>query len=103
VSTAMRLSRSVLITIWGIAIFVTLISGDLWSVHTPETPDWKFNIQLPGSMMVLYLGWFIGPLQIFMSPLVVGILTILMNVGIYYAVVKTVFFFFFREKLKRGP
>jgi len=98
----MRLSRSILITIWGIAILVTLLSGYFWSLPTPQTPDWKFNIQLPGIILVLYFQWLIGPLGTFITQPILCILTILTNVGVYYALVKTIFFFFFREKLKTG-
>ena len=87
--------RSVWIAIWVLAIFVTLIGG------SSETLNWKEYIQLPGSFLVLYLGWFMGPFGIlFEMPLVVRILTVVTNVIAYYAFVKMIFFF--RGKLKTG-
>src|SRR5260370_42559967 len=87
--------RPVWISIWVLAIFVTLIG---WS---SETLNWKLYIQFPGSFLILYLGWFMGPFGIFFEmPSVVRILTVLTNVIAYYAFVKMIFFF--RGKLKTG-
>jgi hypothetical protein len=80
------------VAIWAVAIFVTSIGGN------PETANWKPGIQLPGSFVVLYFGWFIGPFGTIMSPFVVGILTILTNVLAYYVLVKMILFV--RGKLK---
>jgi len=44
--------------------------------------------------VVLYTGWFIGPFATVMTPLVICILTILTNVGVYYALVKMTLFFY---------
>lgn len=88
-------------TICGAAIIVTLLGGT-WQVPTSQVPDWKFNIQLPGSFVVLYLGWFLGPLQIFVTPPVACLLTILINVGVYYALVQTAHFLFFKGESKKA-
>ncbi len=82
--------------IWMVAILVTLVGGT-WTVPTSQPPDWKFNIQVPGSIVVLYVGWFVGRFQTLMSPPVMCILTILTNVSVYYILVKV--FFSFRRKL----
>jgi len=67
--------------ICGIAILVTLIGGN------PEAATWNPYIQFPGSFVVLYLGWFIGPFGTIVTPLVVRILTIVVNVIVYYFLV----------------
>jgi hypothetical protein len=89
----MRLNRIMWMANWGIAIIVTLLGGN-WKVPTSVPPSWKFNIQVPGSVVVLYFEWFVGPFQILMSPPVVCILTILINVGVYYVLVKVILFFY---------
>jgi hypothetical protein len=86
------LGRTTWIAIWAIAIILTLIGGN------PETINWKAEIQLPGSFVVPFLGWFIGPFAVFMSPPVERILTILTNVMVYYVLIRM--FLFFRTKLK---
>jgi len=80
------------IAIWAVAIVVTAIGGN------PYTVDWKAVIQLPGSFVVVFLEWFVGPLGTMMTPLVVRILTILTNVAAYYVLVKIILFFW--RKLK---
>jgi len=80
------------IAIWALAIFVTLVGGN------PETSSWKPGIQLPGSVVVLYFGWIIGPFGSIMTPLLVRILTILTNVLAYYMLAKILLFL--RGKLK---
>jgi hypothetical protein len=84
--------RPMWIAIWGAAIFVTLIGGN------PETANWKPYIQIPGSFVVLYVGYFIGPLGSLFTPLVVRILTILTNVVVYYVLV--VMTLFLRRKFR---
>jgi hypothetical protein len=91
-SKVLSLSGRTWMTIWGIAIAVTLIGGT-WRMPTSQTPSWKFNIQLPGSVVVLYIGWFIGPFQTIMSPAIVCMLTILINVVVYYVLVRIILFF----------
>jgi hypothetical protein len=88
----MRLNRITWTVIWGVAISVTLLGGS-WHVPTSAPSDWKFDIQVPGSFVVLYFGWFIGPLQAIMSPPVVCILTVLINVGVYCALAKMILLF----------
>lgn len=83
--------RPALIVMWSVAILVTLVGG------SPQAMNWQNYIQLPGSVVVLYLGWLIGPLQVVMSPIVEGMFTILINVAAYYLLVKS--FLYFREKL----
>jgi choline-glycine betaine transporter len=75
------------VAIWAVAITVTLIGG------SSEGVIWKADIQLPGSFLVFLFGWFIGPFQTIMNPLVVSVLTILTNVLAYYALVKLILFF----------
>lgn len=91
-SRGMSLSRRTWMTIWGIAIVVSAIGGT-WRIPTSQSPSWKFNIQLPGSVVVLYIGWFIGPFQTIMSPLIVCMMTILINVFVYYVLVRFILFF----------
>ena len=93
-SKAIGLGRPTWIVIWAVAIFLTSIGGN------PETADWKPDVQLPGSYVVLLFGWFVGPFGTIMTPLVVRILTILTNVAVYYVLVRIVFFF--RRRLKTG-
>jgi hypothetical protein len=81
------------ISIWGIAIVVALLGGN-WRDATSVPPSWKSDIQLPGILVVLYTGWLIGPFATMMTPPVICILTILTNVGVYYALVKMVLFFY---------
>lgn len=81
--------RSILIAIWIVAITVTFIGGS-WHLSTLVPPKWTVDIQLPGIFVVLYLGWFVGPFQVIMSPAVVCILTIITNAGFYYAIVRIV-------------
>lgn len=88
----MPLNRITWMAIWGVAISVTLLGGS-WNVSTSVPPSWKFDIQIPGSVVALYFGWFLGPVQIIMSPPVVCILTILINVGVYYALAKMILYF----------
>jgi hypothetical protein len=85
------LPKPIWIGIGAIAICVTLLGGN------PDAVNWKAYIQLPGSFVVVYFGWFIGPLAIFMSPFVVDILTILINTATYYLVIRL--FLFFRGKV----
>jgi len=66
--------------------------GGTWRVPTSVPANWKVDIQLPGIFVVLYAGWFMGPLQTMMSPPVVCVLTILTNAGVYYALLKVIFF-----------
>ena len=89
----MRLNRITWIAIWGIAIVVTLLGGS-WKVPTSVPPSWKFNNQVPGSAVALYFGCFVGPFRTLMSPPVVCILTILINVGFDYALAKMILFFY---------
>jgi hypothetical protein len=97
--SANSMSKPVLATLWGIAIGVTVIGG---SSHSPTSvpPNWKFDIQLPGVFVVLNAGWFMGPLQVMMSSIVVCALTILANALVYYALMRMVLFF--RYKWKEG-
>ena len=88
---AKRLSRPVLVGIWGFAILVTVVGGS-WHIPTSDVPQWKFDIQFPGSFADLYLGWFIGPLQRMMSPPIVCVLTIMANTFCYYAIIRAVLF-----------
>lgn len=80
-----------------VATFVTVVSGD-WSVSTSVAPRWKSDIQIPGNIVALYFGWAIGPLGILMSPLVVCILTILVNTLTYCVIFRTILLV--RERLK---
>jgi hypothetical protein len=80
------------IAIWAVALILTSIGGNR------ETINWKAEIQLPGSFVVPFLGWFVGPFATIMTPLVDRILTILINVIVYYVLVRM--FLFFRTKLK---
>ena len=89
---ARRLNRTVLVVIWCVAILVSVLGGS-WRTPTSDDPQWKVDSQLPGSFVVLYLGWFLGPLQIIMSPPVVSVLTILTNALCYYSIVRGVLFF----------
>jgi hypothetical protein len=77
------LNRLVWIAIWCLAIVVTLVGGS-WSTPTSVPASWKVDIQSQEFSTFFYLGWFIGPLQVMMSPPVVCILTILINVVFYY-------------------
>jgi antibiotic biosynthesis monooxygenase (ABM) superfamily enzyme len=92
------LSRSMWIAIWAVALSVTLVGGT-WSAPTSTPPNWKLDIQMPGSFIVLYLGWFMGPFQTIMSPPIVSVMTILINVLVYYVVVRM--FLIFRRRLKK--
>ena len=89
---AKGMSKFVLAAIWAIAIGVTAIGGS-WHTPTAVQTSWKFDIQLPGVFLVLYLGWFMGPLQAMMSPIAVCALTILANALVYYALARTILFF----------
>jgi hypothetical protein len=60
------LGRAAWIAIWVVAIIVTLVGGS-WHDPTPATPNWKFNIQLPGIYVVLLIVWFMGPLLSMMT------------------------------------
>ena len=71
------LGRSTWIAIWALAILLTSIGGN------PETANWNPYIQFPGSFIVVYFGWIIGPFATIMAPLVERILTILTNVMVY--------------------
>jgi hypothetical protein len=64
-----KIGRPYWISIWFLAISVTLIDGNWWRHPTSMPPSWKVDIQLPGMFVVLYAGWFMGPLQVSMSPL----------------------------------
>jgi len=88
----MSLSVPIWIVIWAVAIFLTSIGG------IPGSENWKPDIQLPGTYLVLLLGWFIGPLGTIMTPLVIRILTIFINVVVYYVLVRIAFFI--RHRLK---
>lgn len=63
------------------ATFVPVVGG----TSNGSTPRCQVetDIQIPGNIVVRYLGWFIGPLGILMSPLVVRILPILIDVLTY--------------------
>ena len=89
---ARGLGRPALLAIWCLAVTVTLVGGS-WRIANSIFSNWKTDIQFPGSFVVLYLGWIIGPLQTIMSPPVVCVLTIATNGLCYYAVVRTVLFF----------
>ena len=91
-SKVMSLSRPVWISICGVAILVTLIGGN------PEAANWKPYIQLPGSFLILYFGWFIGSFGTIMTPSIVRILTILTNIVAYYVLIRVSLFL--RGKLK---
>jgi hypothetical protein len=80
-----------------VATFVTVVGGD-WSVFISAAPRWKTDIQIPKNIVVLYLGWVIGPFGILVSPLMVCILTILVNAVIYCAILRTILVV--RERLK---
>ena len=94
---ASSMSKPVLAALWGVAIGVTAIGGS-WHTPTAVPPNWKFNIQFPGAFVVLYAGWFLGPLQVMMSPIVVCALTILANVFVYYALLRMILFYWQRWK-----
>jgi len=96
---ARSLGRPVWVAIWCVAILVTLVGGS-WRTPTSVPPSWKVDIQFPGSFVVLYLGWFIGPLQAMLSPPVVCAVTIATNAFCYYAIVRAIFFF--RGEPNRG-
>ena len=89
---ATGISRVIWGVIWGVAIVVSLIGGS-WHVQTSVPPNWKLDIQFPGFFLVVYLGWLMGPLQAIMSPPVDFVLTILINVAFYYALVRGILFF----------
>jgi hypothetical protein len=67
---------------------------------TSTQPNWKYSIQLPGSVVVLYLGWFVGPFATVMTPPVACVLTIFINALAYYALVRTVLFFSQKSRLR---
>ncbi len=89
---ARSLGRPVWVAIWCVAIIVTLVGGS-WRIPTSVPPSWKVDIQFPGSFVVLYLGWFVGPLQAMLSPPIVCALTIATNAFCYYAIVRAILFF----------
>ncbi|MGB6458745.1 MAG: hypothetical protein WBG02_02145 [Candidatus Acidiferrum sp.] len=95
--SANSMSKPVLAALWGIAIGVTAIGGS-WHTPTAVPPNWKFDIQFPGVFVVLYAGWFLGSLQVMMSPIVVCALTILANAFVYYALARMILFFGQRRK-----
>jgi hypothetical protein len=94
-----RLSRAIWVSIWVVAVLVTLIGGN-WHVPTSVPANWKLDIQFPGIVVVLYAGWLLGPLQTIMSPPVVCILTILTNVLVYYFLARMALVF--RALMKKG-
>jgi hypothetical protein len=55
-SKGLTISKSIWITIWVVAILQTIIGG----IAPPES--WRFDIQLPGSVVALFLLQVLGPL-----------------------------------------
>src|ERR1041384_2354199 len=97
---ARSLSRPVWVAIWCVAILVPLVGGS-WRVPTSVLPSWKLDIQFPGSFVVLYLGWFVGPLQAMVSPPIVCALTI--AAFCYYAIFRAIFVLSRRTERRRTP
>jgi len=96
-------SRAALIIVFVISIVVTLVGG-YWSINTGYPTGWKLYIQLPGSILVLFIVWFTQPIGIFLNlssdfmlPLIC-ILTMLINTSFYYGLVRAVLYI--RRKLK---
>jgi hypothetical protein len=89
---ARSLGRPVWIVIWCVAILVTLICGS-WRTPTSVPPGWKLDIQFTGSFVILYLGRFIGPLQVMLSPPIECVLTVATNACCYYPIARAIVFF----------
>ena len=96
-------SRSALLIVCVISIVVTLVAGS-WTINAGYPTTWKLYIQLPGSILVLFIVVLSQPIAIFLNPSpdimppLICILTILIDTSFYYGLIRVVLYI--RRKLK---
>lgn len=86
-SRGLKISRKIWVTVWVIAVLVTMMGG-----ITPAQ-SWRFDIQLPGVMVALLLMSVTGPLALMFGAnggIFVVVVTILTNGLVYAALISLV-------------
>jgi hypothetical protein len=70
----------------GLAAAIAIISTWLSLSQQGHFSSWKFNVGLPGSLLGLYVGWFLGPLS--GERLVYFGVPFLINAVTYYVILR---------------
>jgi hypothetical protein len=86
-SKGLKISRKIWITIWIVAVVLTMVGG------IAPAESWKFDIQLPGVMVALLLMSVTGPLALMFGAsgeVFVAVVTILTNGLVYAALISLV-------------
>jgi hypothetical protein len=73
----------------GLAAAIAIISTWVSLSQQGHFSSWKFNVGLPGSLLGLYVGWFLGPLE--SEKLVYFGVPFLINTATYYAILRATF------------
>jgi hypothetical protein len=97
-SKGLKISGKIWITVWTVAILLTMLGG------IAPTESWRFDIQLPGVMVALFLMWATGPFAMMFGAsggVFVAAVTILTN-GLVYAAL-TLLVLVFLNAAKREP
>jgi hypothetical protein len=83
-SKGLKISRKIWITVWIMAILLTMVGG------IAPAGSWKFDLQLPGVMVALLLMSVTGPFALMFGAsggVFVAVVTILTNVLVYAALI----------------
>jgi hypothetical protein len=86
-SRGLKISRKIWITVWAIAVLVTMVGG------IAPAEAWRFDIQLPGVMVALFLMSVTGPFALLFGAsggVFVAVVTILTNGLVYAALISLV-------------
>ena len=86
-SKGLRISRKIWITVWTTAVLLTIVGG------IAPAESWRFDIQLPGIMVALFLMSVTGPFALLFGAsggVFVAVVTILTNGLVYAALISLV-------------
>ena len=70
----------------GIAAAIAIISTWLSLSQQQHFSSWRFDVGMPGSLLGLYVGWFLGPLE--SQRLVYFGVPFLINAATYYVILR---------------
>jgi hypothetical protein len=72
--------------LWGLAAAIAIITTWVSLSQQGHFSSWRFNAGMPGALVGLYVGWFLGPLE--SEKLVYFGVPFLINAATYYAILR---------------